>query len=95
MTESTKESIKRLSYFVTNAKTQAPLSAGISFLYSKGEGGDLSFDVGDVEIDISNIHGIYHMGSNEEGGRYLDGIWLDTGQKKATFTSTCETLVSW
>ena len=58
-----------------DVKTQAPLSDGISFLYTKGQGGDLSFDVRDVEIDVSNIHGIYHMDSNEEGGRYLDGIW--------------------
>ena len=50
-------------------------SNGISFLYSGGIGGDLSFDVRDVDIDISSIHGIYRMHDNEEGGRYLDGIW--------------------
>ena len=50
-------------------------SSGISFLYSGGKGGDLSFDVRDVDIDISSIHGIYRMHDNEEGGRYFDGIW--------------------
>ena len=50
-------------------------SSGISFLYSGGEGGDLSLDVRDVDIDISSTHGIYRMHGNEEGGRYLDGIW--------------------
>ena len=50
-------------------------SGGISFLYSGGKGGDLSFEVRDVDIDISSIHGIYRMDGNEEGGRYFDGIW--------------------
>ena len=50
-------------------------SNGISFFYSGGEGGDLSFDVRDVDIDISSTHGIYRMHDNEEGGRYLDGVW--------------------
>ena len=54
---------------------EARYSNGISFLYSRGEGGDLSFDVRDVDIDISSIHGIYRMRENEEGGRYFDGIW--------------------
>ena len=50
-------------------------SSGVSFLYSGGKGGGLSFDVQDVDIDISSIHGIYRMDDNEEGGRYFDGIW--------------------
>ena len=50
-------------------------SGGISFAYALGKGGDLSFDVRDVDIDISSIHGIYRMDGNEEGGRYFDGIW--------------------
>jgi len=59
-----------------NLKVNEPRgSNGISFLYSGGIGGDLSFDVRDVDIDISSIHGIYRMHDNEEGGRYLDGIW--------------------
>ena len=58
-----------------DVKAEARSSGGISFLYLGGEGGDLSFDVRDVEIDISSVHGIYRMGSNEEGGRYFDGIW--------------------
>ncbi len=48
---------------------------GIAFLYSGGEGGDLSFDIQDVDIDISSSLGIYRMHDNEEGGRYFDGIW--------------------
>ncbi len=48
---------------------------GIAFLYSGGEGGDLSFDIQDVDIDISSSLGIYRMHANEEGGRYFDGIW--------------------
>ena len=50
-------------------------SNGISFLYSRGEGGDLSFDIEGVDIDVSSPRGIYRMESNEEGGRYFDGIW--------------------
>ena len=50
-------------------------SGGISFLYALGKGGDLSFDIRDVDIDISSIHGIYRKDVNEEGGRYFDGIW--------------------
>ena len=50
-------------------------ASGISFLYALGKGGDLSFDVRDVDIDISSIHGVYRMHGNDEGGRYLDGIW--------------------
>ena len=48
---------------------------GIAFLYSGGEGGDLSFDIQDVDIDISSSLGIYRMHDNEDGGRYFDGIW--------------------
>ena len=48
---------------------------GIAYLYSGGEGGDLSFDIQDVDIDISSSLGIYRMHDNEEGGRYFDGIW--------------------
>ena len=59
-----------------NVKTaDASPANGISFFYSRGEGGDLSFDVRDVDIDISSVHGIYRMDDNEDGGRYLDGIW--------------------
>ena len=59
-----------------NVKVKGPRpSSGISFFYSRGKGGDLSFDVRDVDIDISSIHGIYRMHGNKEGGRYLDGIW--------------------
>jgi len=50
-------------------------SNGIAFLYARGEGGDLSFDVQDVDIEVSSSLGIYHMRDNEEGGRYFDGIW--------------------
>ena len=57
-------------------KTKKTRSAnGIAFFYSGGQGGDLSFDVRDVDIDISSIHGIYRMDGDEEGGRYFDGIW--------------------
>ena len=35
---------------------------GISFRYLRGEGGDLSYDIRDVDIDVS-------------GGKLLDGIW--------------------
>ena len=57
-------------------KTEETRSAnGIAFFYSGGEGGDLSFDVRDVEIDISSSLGIYRMDDNEDGGRYFDGIW--------------------
>ena len=48
---------------------------GIAFFYTGGEGGDLSFDVQDVDIDVSSSLGIYRMDDNEEGGRYFDGIW--------------------
>ena len=48
---------------------------GIAFYYSEGEGGDLSFDIQDVDIDISSSLGIYRMHDNEDGGRYFDGIW--------------------
>ena len=58
-----------------DVKAEARYSDGISFFYSGGKGGDLSFDVRDVDIDISSVHGIYSMHDNEEGGRYLDGIW--------------------
>jgi len=58
-----------------NVRAEDSSSNGISFLYAGGEGGDLSFDVRDVDIDISSPHGIYRMHGNEEGGRYLDGIW--------------------
>ncbi len=59
-----------------DVKTADASSAnGITFFYSRGEGGDLSFDVRDVDIDISGIHGVYRMHDNEDGGRYLDGIW--------------------
>ena len=54
---------------------EATNSNGIAFLYSRGEGGDLSFDIQDVEIDISSSLGIYRMHDNEDGGRYFDGIW--------------------
>ena len=48
---------------VINANaTESTNANGISFLYSRGKGGDLSFDIRDVDIDIS-------------GGRLLDGIW--------------------
>ena len=50
-------------------------ASGISFLYSRGEGGDLSYDIRDVDIDVSSVHGIYRMHENAEGGRYFDGIW--------------------
>ena len=57
-------------------KTEETRSAnGIAFFYSGGEGGDLSFDVRDVEIDVSSSLGIYRMDDNEDGGRYFDGIW--------------------
>ena len=58
-----------------DVKAESNRSNGISFLYSGGEGGDLSFDVRDVDIDVSSVHGIYRMDENEEGGRYFDGIW--------------------
>ena len=58
-----------------NVEAEDWSSGGISFLYVRGKGGDLSFDVQDVDIDISSIHGIYRMDVNEEGGRYFDGIW--------------------
>ena len=58
---------------VTTAETWS--ANGIAFLYSRGEGGDLSFDIRDVEIDISSSLGSYHMDTNEDGGRYFDGIW--------------------
>ena len=58
---------------VTTAETWS--ANGIAFLYSRGEGGDLSFDIRDVEIDISSSLGSYHMHTNEDGGRYFDGIW--------------------
>ena len=58
---------------VTTAETWS--ANGIAFLYSRGEGGDLSFDIRDVEIDISSSLGSYHMDANEDGGRYFDGIW--------------------
>ena len=58
-----------------NVKAEDISSNGISFFYSGGKGGDLSFDVRDVDIDVSSIHGIYRMHGNEEGGRYFDGIW--------------------
>ena len=54
---------------------EATNSNGIAFLYSEGEGGDLSFDIRDVDIDVSSSLGIYRMQDNEEGGRYFDGIW--------------------
>ena len=54
---------------------EATNSNGIAFLYSGGEGGDLSFDVQDVDIDVSSSLGIYRMHDNEDGGRYFDGIW--------------------
>ena len=57
------------------SRQKTGVSGGISFLYALGKGGDLSFDVQDVDIDISSIHGIYRMDGNEEGGRYFDGIW--------------------
>ena len=58
---------------VTTAETWA--ANGIAFYYARGEGGDLSFDIRDVEIDVSSSLGSYHMQTNEEGGRYFDGIW--------------------
>ncbi len=60
---------------ITVKTGEATNSNGIAFLYSGGEGGDLSFDVQDVDIDVSSSLGIYRMHDNEEGGRYFDGIW--------------------
>ncbi len=61
---------------IINVQTKASEgSNGISAVYARGEGGDLTYDIQDVKIDISGIHGIYSMHDNEEGGRSLDGIW--------------------
>ena len=61
---------------IINVQTEeAESSNGISAAYARGKGGDLFFDVRDVDIDISNVHGIYSMDGNEDGGRLLDGIW--------------------
>ena len=60
---------------VKTEEAEAVNSNGIAFLYAWGEGGDLSFDVQDVDIDVSSSLGIYRMHDNEEGGRYFDGIW--------------------
>ena len=61
---------------IINIQTEeAESSNGISFVYARGKGGDLLFDVRDVDIDMSNVHGIYNTDGNEDGGRYLDGIW--------------------
>ena len=61
---------------IINIQTEeAEGSNGISFVYARGKGGDLYFDVRDVDIDISNVHGIYSTDGNEDGGRHLDGIW--------------------
>ena len=58
-----------------DVRAESNRSRGISFLYSRGEGGDLSYDIRDVDIDVSSVQGIYRMHENEEGGRYFDGIW--------------------
>ncbi len=61
---------------IINIQTEeAAGSNGISTVYARGKGGDLFFDVRDVDIDMSNVHGIYSMDGNEDGGRHLDGIW--------------------
>ncbi len=60
---------------VKTDEAEAVDTNGIALLYAWGEGGDLSFDVQDVDIDVSSSLGAYRMHDNEEGGRNFDGIW--------------------